>query len=137
MQIREVMTKSVSYADPGTAVAELARRMRDENLGAVPIAEDDRLVGMVTDRDIVVRAIASGRSIDGVTAQDVMTNRLLFCSDDQDVNDVLANMGDQQVRRLPVVDADKRLVGMISLGDLARRADPGRSGEALKEISAS
>jgi CBS domain-containing protein len=136
MQIKEVMTKSVSYADPGTAVVELARRMRDEDVGAVPIAEDDRLVGMVTDRDIVVRAIASGRSIDGITAQDVMTNRMLFCSDDQDVNDVLANMGEQQVRRLPVVDADKRLVGVISLGDLARRAAPDRSGEALKEISA-
>jgi CBS domain-containing protein len=136
MQIREIMTTQVDFAGPETTLRDLATRMRDEDVGAVPIAENDRLVGMVTDRDIVVRGIAGKSPVDDLTAREVMTERLLWCFDNQNVEDVLGNMSRQQIRRLPVVDTEKRLVGMVSLGDLSQHADTATTGEALKGISA-
>jgi CBS domain-containing protein len=135
MRIREIMTEKVDYADPGASIVDLASRMRDEGVGAVPIAEDDKLVGMVTDRDIVVRGVAGGENIEARTARDVMTDEMLWCNDEQPIEEVLHNMGEQQVRRLAVVNSDKRLVGVISLGDLARHVDAANAGEALQKIS--
>lgn len=135
MQIRDVMTPQVTTCPPDARLTEIARIMRDEDIGSVPIAEDDRLVGMVTDRDIVLRAVADGNGVDQRTARDVMSARILYCRDDQSVDEVLRNMGEQQVRRLPVVNREDRLVGIVSLGDLSREAKPVRTGESLKEIS--
>ena len=118
MQIREVMTSQVKTVQPSTRIREIARLMRDEDIGAVPVTENDRLIGMVTDRDIVIRALAYGVDVEAKSAREVMSPRLLYCREDQSVEDVLQNMGEQQVRRLPVVDRDKRLVG----GGLARRS---------------
>jgi CBS domain-containing protein len=129
------MTDHVTMVSPDTSIAEIARKMRDEDIGAVPVAENDRLVGMVTDRDIVVRTLADGRDVGSATARDAMSPKILYCYDDESVDDVLENMGEQQVRRLPVVDRDKRLVGVVSLGDLSRAAKRKEAGEALKEIS--
>jgi CBS domain-containing protein len=107
--------------------------MRDEDIGVVPVTENDRMIGMVTDRDIVVRCVASG-SLDGATARTAMSPRVLYCYEDQSVNEILANMAEQQVRRMPVVSREKRLVGVVSLGDLSQTSQR-KSGESLKEIS--
>lgn len=136
MQINEIMTKQVEYADPQATLLELATRMQEQNVGAIPIAENDRLVGMVTDRDIVVRGMAGNRKVDGLTAKEVMSDKLLYCRNDQNAEEVLANMREQQVRRLPVINADKQLVGMVSLGDLSMHCNSAATGDALKGICA-
>ena len=135
MKIQEVMTTDVSYAEPDTPIVEIARKMREADIGSVPIVENDRLVGMVTDRDIVVRVIAEGRTTQSGTARDAMSPGVLYCFDDESVEDVLDKMGDQQIRRLPVVNRDKRLVGLVSLGDLSLAGKRNAAGEALQEIS--
>ena len=134
MQVGKVMTERVSWVDPNTTIPEIARRMRSEDIGSVPVAENDRLVGMVTDRDIVLRIVAEGGDTETATARQVMSPHILYCYEDETVADVLKNMGDNQIRRLPVLNRDKRLVGVVSLGDLSRAAAQ-RSGGALKAIS--
>jgi CBS domain-containing protein len=133
MKIKDVMTPDVSFVSPDTPVADIARRMRDEDIGVVPVTENDRMIGMVTDRDIVVRCVASG-SLEGATARMAMSPRVLYCYEDQSVNEILANMAEQQVRRMPVVSREKRLVGVVSIGDLSQRSQR-KAGESLKEIS--
>jgi len=135
MRVRDLMTDAVRTATPSTRLEDVARLMRDEDIGSVPVAENEKLVGMVTDRDIVIRGLAEGASLEGKCVRDVMSPQVLYCHDDQTVEDVLKNMGEQQIRRLPVVDKDKRLVGVISIGDLSTRARVTKTGEALKEIS--
>lgn len=134
-QVRDVMTNEVRTIDPETPILKIARIMRDDDIGAVPVAEDDRLIGMVTDRDIVIRALADGEDFEELSARDVMSPRLLYCTEDQSLEAVLKNMGEQQIRRLPVVNREKRLVGVVSLGDLSGTAKPAKAGEALKEVS--
>jgi CBS domain-containing protein len=134
MRVSEVVTDEVRTVDPGTRVADMTRSMRDGDIGSLPVAEDDRLIGMVTDRDIVLRGLADGAIAETLCARDVMSPRLLYCRADQSIEAVLENMGEQQVRRLPVVDGHKRLVGGFSLGDLSRAAEM-KAGGALKEIS--
>src|SRR5690606_8949466 len=108
-------------------------RMRDGDIGSLPVAEGDRLIGMVTDRDIVLRVVAEGRDCAEATARDAMSPGILYCYDDETIEDVLDNMGDNQIRRLPVLSRSKRLVGVVSLGDLSLS---GRSaGQALRQIS--
>jgi CBS domain-containing protein len=135
MLVRDLMTDAVKTATPSTRLEDVARLMRDEDIGSVPVAENDKLVGMVTDRDIVIRGLAEGSSLEGKCVRDVMSPQVLYCREDQTVEDVLKNMGEQQVRRLPVVDESKRLVGVVSIGDLSTRARVTETGEALKEIS--
>jgi len=134
MQVGKVMTERVSWVDPDTTIPEIARRMRSEDIGSVPVAENDRLVGIVTDRDIVLRIVAENGDTATATARHVMSPHILYCYEDETVSDVLKNMGDNQVRRLPVLNRDKRLVGVVSLGDLSRAAEQ-RAGGALKAIS--
>ena len=134
MNVEKVMTTRVSWVTPDTPVPEIARRMKAEDIGSLPVAENDRLVGMVTDRDIVLRGVAEGGDISRVPARQVMSPEVLYCFEDQPVADVLKNMGDNQVRRLPVMNREKRLVGVVSLGDLSRAAGQ-KAGGALKEIS--
>jgi CBS domain-containing protein len=137
MNISDVMTPDVKLVNPDTGLPEIARRMRDEDVGAMPVADQDRLVGMITDRDIVVRALADGRDPSKLTARDVMTDAVLYCYQDQSTKEVLDNMSDIHKRRLPVVDRDKKLVGIVSLGDLAADGPGKRAGEALKDIASS
>ena len=134
MKVQEVMTSDVSYVTPDTSILEIARKMRDDDIGSVPVVENDRLVGMVTDRDIVIRVLAEGRTQSG-TARDAMSPGILYCFDDESVEDVLDKMGDQQIRRLPVLNRDKRLVGVVSLGDLSLTGKRKAAGEALQDIS--
>jgi CBS domain-containing protein len=135
MKIEDVMTADVSYVGPDTTIAEIARKMRDADIGATPVVEDDRLIGMVTDRDIVVRVVAAARDPSTSKARDAMSPGILYCFADDSIEAVLENMGDQQIRRLPVVNRDKRLVGVVSLGDLSLTGKRRAAGEALQEIS--
>jgi CBS domain-containing protein len=135
MQIQDVMTADVSFVRPDTSILEIARKMRDGDIGSTPVVENDRLVGMVTDRDIVVRVIAEGGDVRIKTARDAMSPGVLYCFGDQSIESVLENMGDQQIRRLPVIDRDKRLIGVVSLGDLALSGRRKAAGDALQEIS--
>jgi CBS domain-containing protein len=135
-QVRDVMTPQVRTIQPESRLQDVARIMRDEDIGAIPVMQGDRLLGMITDRDIVIRALAEGQdSIMQRTVGDVMTPDVQCCFDDQNVGDVLKEMGDQQLRRLPVMDKERRLVGIVSLGDLSREAKPKQSGQALENIS--
>lgn len=134
MKVQEIMTKVVAVLPPEAHLSQVARVMRDYDIGSVPIADEDRLVGMVTDRDIVVRAVADGSALNGVRARDVMSPQVLFCYEDQDVEEALEVMGERQVRRLPVLDAERQLVGVVSLGDVSQSVAQKAAG-ALKEIS--
>jgi CBS domain-containing protein len=134
MKVREIMSSDVRLASPEDSIEDAARTMRDEDIGSLPVASGDRLVGYVTDRDIVVRALADGRGPD-TQVKDVMTDRILYCFEDDDVTDVAANMAENQVRRLPVLNRDKRLVGIVALADIATRGDDEAAEDALEEIS--
>lgn len=119
MQIKEVMTKTPHYMDPGTTVREVAKKMRDEECGAILIGENDRLTGVVTDRDIVLRCIAEGKDAERCTAKDVMSPNLFYCFEDQTLEEAVKLMEQNKVRRLAVLNRDKRLTGVISLSDIA------------------
>ena len=135
MRIHEVMTDKVHVANPGQTLREAARLMADIDAGALPVGENDRLVGMITDRDIAVRAVANGKGPDTPVGE-VMSRELCYCFEDQDVDEVAASMASLKVRRLPVVSRDKRLVGIIAIGDIALSDDPnGAANTALCGIS--
>ena len=135
MKISDCMTREVTTISPDRTIRDVAKMMAEIDAGAVPVGENDRLVGMITDRDIAIRAVARGLGPD-TRIQDVMTGELMYCFEDEDVNHVARNMGDIQVRRLPVMSRDKRLVGIIALGDIACGATSKRLvGEALSGIS--
>lgn len=122
MKISDCMSKDVKTISPVQSIREAAQAMRDIEAGFLPVGENDRLVGIITDRDIAIRAIAAGKGPD-TAIRDVMSKDVLYCFDDEDIADIARNMAAQQIRRLPVVDRDKRLVGVISLGDIAQ-SDP-------------
>jgi len=134
MKVSEVMTRDVQLIEPTQTIREAARLMAEMDAGIMPVREGDRLVGMITDRDITVRAVAEGKGPD-TSVREVMTEDVKYCYEDDDTDDVARNMGDIQVRRLPVLTRDKRLVGIISLGDLAVSDGSGRAGEAVAGIS--
>jgi CBS domain-containing protein len=134
MQAQDVMTRDVITVAPDATLEQAARLMEEADIGALPVSEDDRMVGMVTDRDIAIRAIAHGMGPQA-KVREVMTGAVRYCFCDQDIEDIADNMADIQLRRLPVVDRDKRLVGILSLGDLATSDDPDPAAEALCGIS--
>ena len=134
MKIREIMTRDVRVGSPNDNLQQAAQLMEKEDFGALPIGENDRLVGMLSDRDITIRAVARGLSPDRCKVRDVMTSDVKYVYDDESVADVARNMSELQVRRLPVLNRDKRLVGIVSLGDLAV-SEPKPAGEALHSIS--
>ncbi|GAA0602261.1 CBS domain-containing protein [Caenispirillum bisanense] len=120
MQIREIMSTDVHLVDPNMTIAECARRMRDDDIGAFPVGENDRLVGMVTDRDLAVRAVAENCAPDSTKVREVMSEGICYCYDDAEVEEAAKVMADHQVRRVPVVNRDKRLCGVVSVADLAK-----------------
>ncbi|OJU22570.1 MAG: inosine-5-monophosphate dehydrogenase [Sphingomonas sp. 66-10] len=134
MQVRDCMTREVRLIDPDETIEEAAVLMATIDAGVLPVALDDRLVGMVTDRDIAIRGV--GMSLQpNAKVRAVMSSEVLYCFEDDDIGDVLANMADMQIRRLPVVDRDKRLVGILSLSDVAGNGDMARAGKVLCEIA--
>jgi CBS domain-containing protein len=134
MQVREIMSSDVSMVAPDTTIQDAARQIRDADVGALPVGDNDQLIGMITDRDIVVRGVAEGKVDGGATVRDVLTEDLTFCFEEDDVDDAANLMADRQVRRLPVLDADRKLVGMLALADISRR-DVDAGGAALGDIS--
>lgn len=134
MKIEDVMTHDVAVVSPDETIRQAARLMDELDIGALPVAENERLVGMITDRDIVVRAVADGLD-PSIRVGDVMTPDVKYCFCDQEVAEVSDNMADIQVRRLPVVDRGKRLVGIIALGDIATCAENEAAADALAGIS--
>ena len=134
MQVNEVMTPHTVKLTPDQSLKDAAEIMRRIETGFVPVGEDDRLVGTITDRDIVISGIAQGKSTNAAVGE-VMSRDVLYVFDDQEVAEVARNMGESQVRRMPVVDRDKRLVGIVSLGDLSTDGDPSAAGVALEQIS--
>ncbi|MEK1932476.1 MAG: CBS domain-containing protein [Pararhizobium sp.] len=133
MRVSEAMTREVRTASPDQTIQDAASIMAEIDAGIVPVRDNDRLVGMITDRDIAVRAVAKGMGPQARIA-DVMSREVRYCYEDDDTDDVLENLGDQQLRRLPVVNRDKRLVGILSLGDLATAGANGAAAAALAGI---
>lgn len=135
-KINDVMSKDFKYISPETTVQQAAQQMRDGDFGFLPVGENDRLIGMVTDRDIAVRSAADGNNPSDTPVRDIMTPKTYYCYDDQNVDEVCDNMAEIKVRRLPVVNRDKRLVGVVSLGDVSQVTHRAKSGDALQEITA-
>jgi CBS domain-containing protein len=136
MQVKDVMTHGCECIASNTTLQEAALRMKEIDVGPLPICEDDRLAGILTDRDIVLRAVAEGLHPRTVRVRDVMTPRVEFCFEEQDVQEAARLMKEKQIRRLVVLDRDRRLAGMVSLGDIAvDAADARLAGETLERIS--
>jgi len=135
-QVADVMTRDVHVVAPTDTIRQAARTMDDLDVGAVPVCEGTKLVGIVTDRDLALRAVALGKPPDSTPVSQVMSADLRWCYDDQAVEEVMEEMSGWQIRRVPVLDREKRLVGIVSLGDMAERGGADAdAGEALKDIS--
>jgi CBS domain-containing protein len=134
MQVREAMSREVKIANPQQRISEAAKTMQEIDAGVLPVAENDRLVGMITDRDIAVRAVGGGKGPD-TPVREVMTADVKFCYEDEDLVHVSKNMAELQVRRLPVVNRDKRLVGILALADIAASEGSRVTGRAVEGIT--
>ena len=134
MKIRDAMSRDVSLTAPDQTIREAAGRMAQLDAGVLPVGDKDKLIGVITDRDIAVRAVAEGKG-PTTLVREVMSQEVLYCYDDQDLEEVAKNMADVQVRRMPVVSRDKRLVGIISLADIAQKGSARTAGRAVTGIS--
>ena len=134
MKISEVMTRDVQTIRPDQRVQEAASFMLSADAGSIPVTDGDRLIGMITDRDIAVRGVAKGYGPD-TPVRELMTNDIICVRADEDVDDAASKMSEAQVRRLPVIDDQERLCGIVSLGDLSRDADEDAAAEALEGVS--
>ena len=132
--VKEIMSKDVEVVSPEATLHTVAKKMHHRDCGSVVVVKDDRLVGMITDRDIALRCVAKEHDPAGTTAGDVMTPEILYCRDTDTADDVARNMGRNKVRRLPVLDENKRLVGMVTLGDLSSHTNHKLCGQVLGEI---
>ena len=136
MKIKEVMTRAVETVRPDQSIQEAAAKMKSLDVGPIPVTDGDRLVGMLTDRDIVLRAVADGRDPRTTKVRDAMTSDVVCCKEDDDVKDAAKKMKDRQIRRIVVVDAGQKVCGIVSLGDIAVDTHNDRmSGDVLEEVS--
>lgn len=135
MQVQQIMQTAIRFAEPNMTIRDAARSMRADNIGALPVSENGRLVGMVTDRDIVVRAVAEERSPGDTSVREVMSQGVCYCFEDDDIDQAAEVMAEHQVRRLPVINRDKQLVGFIALADLGRTREENAAQDALRGIS--
>jgi CBS domain-containing protein len=136
MKVKDVMHSGVAWVSPNEPLPKIAALMRKEDVGAIPVGENDRLIGMVTDRDIALRGLSNGNDPLQLTARDVMTGPITYCLAEEDVEDAVRLMEQKQIRRLPVIDKKKRMVGMFSLGDVAAIAPSSLCSETLRAVSA-
>jgi CBS domain-containing protein len=137
MKVKDAMHKGVDWVSPETPVAELAKLMRDHDVGAIPIGENDRLIGMVTDRDLVCKGLAKDNfDAERTTARDVMTEKIHCCREDEDLAKAVRHMEELKVRRLPVINKNKRMIGMLSLGDIGHTAPADLLSECVKSVAA-
>jgi CBS domain-containing protein len=135
MQVKDIMTSNVEALPPDASIKTLALKMRELNLGTIPIEEDGRITGIVTDRDLVLRGLADSRDPDKTLARDIMSREVTFCYDDQDVPDVAHLMEEKKLYRLPVVTHDGKMVGLFSVSDLAQHAAYELTGEVMHAVS--
>jgi CBS domain-containing protein len=136
MKLNEVMTKDVEVIHPEDTLQTAAKKMRDRNIGFLPVCDDDRLIGVLSDRDLIVRALADGVNSNAIVGRDLVTSPAIYCFDDQSLDEAAKLMHDNQIRRLVILNRDdKRMVGVISLGDLAINVDDKTSGDVLQSIS--
>ena len=136
MKVKQAMHNGVQWVDPATSVETLARLMRGHDIGAIPIGDSDRLIGMVTDRDIVCRCIAAGLDPNTAIARDVMSEGIVFCLEKQELDDAARIMEMKKIRRLPVINGKKRMTGMLSLGDVHNAGPDHLGGEVMQSVSA-
>lgn len=134
MRVSEAMTRDVRLAKPEQSISDVARIMAECDIGSLPVEDGDRLVGMITDRDIAIRAVAQGKPPQ-TQVREVMSPDVKYCFDDQDVREIADNVADLQLHRLPVVNRDKRLVGILALADIAQSEGPEPAGKAVCGIS--
>lgn len=138
MKIRDLMTRDVELVHPDTLLRDAAKKMRDADTGFLPVGQDDRLVGTLTDRDITVRAVAEGHDPKVARVREALAEGLVYCFEDQDSSEAAELMAENDIRRLPVLDSNKRLVGIVSLGDLATKTgDDDIVGQTVQDISSS
>lgn len=135
MHIKDIMTEEVEVIAPETLVEEAAKRMRALDVGALPVCDGERLVGVLTDRDLTIRAVAEGRNPKTTKVREAMTPEVAYCFEDQEAEEAEKIMEKNQIRRLPVLDRNKRLVGIVSLGDFAIKDNEKRAGRTLEKIS--
>lgn len=136
MKVKDMMHKGVECVSPDTAINLIAKKMRDLDVGAIPVAANGKLVGMVTDRDITIRCVVGNETMSSIKAKDVMTSDVIYCRDNEDVEDAVRIMEGKQVRRLPVLNEAMQVVGMVSLGDLSHALPRDLTGEVAKAVSA-
>jgi CBS domain-containing protein len=136
MKVKDMMHKGVECVSPDTTVNKVAMKMKELDVGAIPIAKDGKLVGMITDRDITIRCVAGNEDMGKVKAKDVMTQGIVYCRDNEDVEDAVRIMEGKQIRRLPVLDESMKMVGMVSLGDISHALPRDITGEVTKAVSA-
>jgi len=133
-KISEVMTRDIQVARPDQTIREAAMTMARQDIGSLPVGENDKLIGMITDRDIVLRAVAEGRSPE-TSVREVMTDNIKYCYEDEDIAHVAQNMAELQVRRLPVINREKRLVGIVALSNVAQCGDKKATNEMLRGVA--
>jgi CBS domain-containing protein len=136
MKLSEIMTRDVVVLQPDDSLQFAAKKMRDRDIGFLPVCDGEDLIGVISDRDITIRALADGMDVSIMLGRDLMTSPAIYCFDDQDVSEAARIMEENQIRRLVVMSReDNRLVGVVSLGDLARHATTDRSGQVLQKVS--
>ena len=137
MKVKSAMHRGVDWVNPDTPISELAKLMRGQDIGCIPIGENDKLVGMVTDRDIVCNGLArNGADTTSMTARDVMSQGIHCCREDDDLDKAVRHMEQLKIRRLPVINEDKRMVGMLSIGDVGHAASNELLSECVRSVSA-
>lgn len=135
MKVKEIMSKKIKFIHPHAHVSEAAKLMREKDIGMIPVGEDDHLEGVVTDRDIVIRALANGMDLEKVTIREIMTPNCHYCFEEDTIEEASKHMSKDQIRRLAVLDKDKHVVGIVSLGDVATKGSDKEAAKALHLIS--
>ena len=135
MRVAEAMTRDVQCVMPGDTIERAARLMADWNVGALPVCEDNEVIGMITDRDITIRVVSAGKSPDQCHVEEIMSEDVECCHENDDLEEVTHKMAERKVRRIPVLDENEKLCGIVSLGDLSEETDISSAAHALKEIS--
>ena len=136
MKVKNAMHPGVQWVAPDTSVAKVAELMKTHDVGAIPVGENDRLIGIVTDRDITCRGVAAAKDCSKLTARDVMTKGIVYCNESEDLADAVRVMEQKQIRRLPVLNEAKPMVGMLSLGDASHAGARSLTGEVMAAVSA-
>ena len=136
MKVKDMMHRGAEFVAPNATLQQVAKKMRDFDVGAIPVCEKGMPIGIVTDRDVTIRALANGKDAAQTEARDVMSRNVVFCRDSEEAEDAIRIMEDNQVRRLPVLDEGQKLVGMVSLGDISHALSREMTGEVTRAVSA-